>query len=240
MAQPIILHCILPFLVLPLLPHPTSAQQIGSFFTAIYLNGAPVSVSSYQSSCSNMGQPNYGCPPGQSCAWDDQGKVACCAAGSTCQGSAYGAGVGAPAGQYYTSQPSIWQPQQQTITVYQSATSPDTNGAVVPIVPITQATLLTSYTPATTTTTKYSQYSSPTTTYQQTTTTVPPATAAGVTSSGICSTGYSTILEANVGLPTRTVGCLIIVNSGTERFRQIGDESIILMLGLSLVASIGL
>ncbi|KAL6720099.1 hypothetical protein ACLMJK_002020 [Lecanora helva] len=148
-----------------------SAQQVGSFFTAIYLNGAPVASS--QESCSNMGQPNYCCASGQSCAWDDGGKVACCASGTTCQGSAYGSGeynqgAGAGAGQYYTSSTSSWYPQQQTTTVYQSQAQDcncDTTtnyGNVAPIVPVTVATVLTP------STTRY--YNPPVSTYYASTT----------------------------------------------------------------------
>ena len=61
-----------------------SAQQYGSFFTVIYLNGAPISSS--QVSCSEMGQPSYCCASGQSCVWDNSGQLACCPQGTICSG----------------------------------------------------------------------------------------------------------------------------------------------------------
>lgn len=185
----------LPFLLL-FLPI-TSSQQVGSFFTAIYLNGGVVSSS--QTSCAEMGQSQYCCGAGASCAWDDSGKVACCPSGFNCQGSAYGSSAAAAgAGQYYTSsstwQPSsTWQQQEQTTTVYQGGGASDcqcegstTNyqgGNVVPIVPVTQATVLTSYTPVTT---AYAQY--------PTTTTVQPVEGNAVASStGRCSNGVYSV-----------------------------------------------
>ena len=91
-------------LLLPLLPLVVT-QQIGSFFTVIYLNGAAISPS--QISCSGIGQPSYCCASGQSCAWDNAGQLACCAQGMTCTGTA------AAAGQYQ-------QPAVQTRTVYKT------------------------------------------------------------------------------------------------------------------------
>lgn len=203
-----------------------------SFFTAIYLNGAPVSSS--QESCSNIGQPNYCCASGQSCAWDDGGKVACCASGMSCQGAAYSSGAynqgaGAGAGGYYASSTSSWHPQQQTTTVYQSQgencnCETTTNyGNVVPIVPITAATVLTSYIPTTT-----SYYNPPTSTYYASTT---PAVAAVITTNAACPGGYTTVTEANVGAPVRTVGCNVIIDSGANRKTgAIRDGTIILWL----------
>ena len=190
----------------------TAAQNsVGSFFTAIYLNGAL--VSSDQISCSNMGQPQYCCGSGQSCAWDDAGKVACCASGYNCQGSAYSSNAGA-AGQYYTSPSSTWNQAERTTTVYesqncncQSSTTPN----IVPVVPVTVATVYAS---------KTTSYYNPTTsTYlpYTTTTTAVAGQEAEVTSSGTCSAGYTTIVEANVGAPTRIVGCYVIVNEGGKR-----------------------
>ncbi len=79
-----------------------------------------------------MNQPSYCCSTGTTCAWDDAGHVACCASGYTCQGSPYS--PGASEGMYQT----------ETTTVYQSEPEPSsTIGNVVPIVPVTQATVLT-------------------------------------------------------------------------------------------------
>lgn len=191
-----------------------SAQNsVGSFFTAIYLNGAP--VASYQTSCSDMGQSQYCCGSGQSCAWDDAGKVACCASGYSCQGSAYSSNAGA-AGQYYTSSSSTWNQAEQTTTIYES-TSQNCNCEsstalnVVPIVPVTEATVVSYYSPTTT-----SYYNPTTSTYSPytTTTTAAAGQVAEITSSGTCSAGYTTIVEANVGAPTRVVGCYVIINEG--------------------------
>ena len=216
-------------LLLPLFVPAIHAQQVGSFFTATYLNGAPISSS--QTSCSEMGQPLYCCGSGYSCGWDDGGKVACCASGSTCQGSAYGAGAPAAAGQYYTS--SSYYAPAQTTTVYQPQSqncncrsTPVGNGNVVPIVPVTVATVLT---PSTT-----SYYVSPTSTYYQVTTTTTPGAAAAVqqtTTVGSCPNGYSTFVEANVGAPTRTVGCQVIINGGTKLGNS-GVRNGVLMLGV--------
>ena len=105
-----------------------------SFFTAIYLNGAPLPAS--QISCSGMNQPSYCCNTGTTCEWDDAGHVACCASGYTCQGSPYS--PGASEGQY---QP---QAETQTTTVYQTPPAQSSAiGNVVPIVPVTEATVLT-------------------------------------------------------------------------------------------------
>lgn len=169
-----------------------------------------------------MGQPGYCCAAGQSCAWDDAGKVACCASGSSCRGSAYGQGAGAGAGQYYPSSTSSWYPQPTT-TVYQaqsqgcncvSATTYN-GGGVVPIVPVTVATVLT---PSTTTyyqvpTSTYSQYTQTTTT----TTSGVVVAAVATANNAACPNGYKTLTEANVGAPVRTVGCNVIFNSGAWR-----------------------
>ena len=164
-----------------------------------------------------MGQSNYCCASGQSCAWDDGGKVACCASGMNCQGTpyssgAYNQGAGAGAGQYYASSTSSWYPQQQTTTVYQSQNencnceTTSNYGNVVPIVPVTAATILTSYTPTTT-----SYYNPPVSTYYASTT---PAAQAVTVSNAACPGGYTTVTEANVGAPVRTVGCNVIIDSG--------------------------
>ena len=212
----------------------TAQNSVGSFFTAIYLNGAP--IASYQESCSGMGQSQYCCASGQSCAWDDEGKVACCASGYNCQGSAYSSNAGA-AGQYYTSSSSTWNQAEQTTTVYES-TSQNCNCEsstalnVVPIVPVTEATVE-SYYPSTTT-----SYYSPTTTQSPytTTTTAAAGQEAVVTNSGSCSRGYTTIVEANVGAPTRTVGCYVIVNEGGKRMRGQSSSVWVLLEAMSFLA----
>jgi len=206
----------LPFLrlslLLALLRPTVHTQQVGSFFTAIYLNGAVVSSS--QTSCADMGQSQYCCGSGSSCAWDDAGKVACCAQGQTCQGGAYGSGAAAGgAGGWSATSQAAWQPTtspwqpQPTSTVYNQAgygpgqgqrsdcqcdgttttTQYNNNGggAVVPIVPVTKATILTSYTPAPATTTTYAQY--------PTTTTVVPVQGNVATSRGACAGGVYSV-----------------------------------------------
>lgn len=164
------------------------AQQVGSFNTVIYLNGAALSPS--QVSCSSMGQSGYCCGNGQSCAWDSAGQLACCAVGMTCQGNV------AAAGQYQ-------QPQAgtQTTTLYRSqrsscacetTTTPNVNVAPAVIV-------------APTTTTTVVQYSAPTTTpvssYLYTSIITTPVAVAAT--GGNCAGGYTTLTEANVGQPTR-------------------------------------
>lgn len=213
----------------------TAQNSVGSFFTAIYLNGAP--VASYQSSCSDMGQSEYCCASGQSCAWDDQGKVACCASGYNCEGNAYSSNAGT-AGQYYTSSSSTWNQAEQTTTVYESASQncnceSSTALNAVPIVPVTVATVE-SYYPSTTTTSYYS----PTTTQPPytTTTTAVAGQEAVVTSSGSCSRGYTTIVEANVGAPTRTVACYVIVNEGGKRTRGQSSSVWVLLGAMSFPA----
>ena len=215
--------------------HLTSAQNsVGSFFTAIYLNGAP--VASYQESCADMGQSQYCCASGQSCAWDDAGKVACCASGYTCQGTAYSSSAGA-AGQYYTSSSSTWNQAEQTTTVYGSA-SQDCNCHsstalnVVPIVPVTEATVETYYPP--TTTSYYVPATSTIPPYTTTTTTAGAGQEAEVTNSGTCAQGYTTLVEANVGAPTRIVNCYVIINEGGKKSRgqNSGSELLLGALGL--------
>ncbi|KAL9628974.1 MAG: hypothetical protein Q9164_007077, partial [Protoblastenia rupestris] len=194
-----------------------------------------------------MGQPGYCCASGQSCAWDDAGHVACCASGSTCSGSAY---VGAAAGQGgYEAQAQQGcggcqgqqgqgqgcgacqqYPQQQTTTVYQpQQQQTDYNnaagGAVLPIVPVTKATVLESYTtPQYTLPTITTAFSLPTTTTiiggvvggaVALTTSVPVGQACGAG-------GYTTLTQANVGAPVTTVGCYVIFNSGVDGGREKG------------------
>ncbi|MCJ1279604.1 hypothetical protein MMC21_007428 [Puttea exsequens] len=216
------------FLLLPnlLLIPLSNAQSIGSFFTAIYVNGGV--VSSNQVACSGNGQSGYCCNSGYSCGWDDAGKVACCESGMSCSGAAYDSGAASPAGQYQTSTwapSSTWAPApQQTTTVYQQSQQ---EGNVVPIVPVTEATLLTSYTPTPTT----SYYYTPSSTYGPVTTTVTPpvAGATQATTATNCPNGYTTFTEANVGLPTRTVGCQVVIN-GATRNNMIHGTGLVLLL----------
>lgn len=180
-------------------------NSVGSFFTAIYLNGAAVAPG--QVSCSEMGQSQYCCGTGQSCAWDDAGKVACCASGYNCQGSAYSSNAGA-AGQYYT---------PSTTTIYQSPNCNCQSSTVVPIVPVTVATVVS---PKVT-----SYYNPPTSTYYPPTTTttyapyITTTTAVGgqAAEANTCSNGYTTLVEAHVGTPTRVVNCYVIINEGGRR-----------------------
>ena len=211
-------------------PTTAHAQQVGSFFTAIQYNNGALPAS--HSACDSMpGGSGYCCASGQSCAWDDGGSVACCPSGGNCQGTAGGAGQyqqqgcdggccnngGCGGGCGYNN-----CPQQDTATVYQQPQTTDYNGggAVVPIVPINSATLL-----------------SPTPTYHNydnqlpATTTVPPQTvvAGGVVGGGdvrVTTTvgvgaacgggGYTTLTKANVGAAVTTVGCYIIFEAGAS------------------------
>ena len=106
-----------------------------------------------------MNQASYCCNTGTTCEWDDTGHVACCASGYTCQGSPYS--PGASEGQY---QP---QAETQTTTVYQTPPAQSSViGNVVPIVPVTEATVLTpapAPEPTYKTTTVYQELSSTTT-----------------------------------------------------------------------------
>ena len=82
--------------VLLILSTSTTAQQVGSFFTAIYINGQ---LSSNQVGCGSMGYTSYCCDGGQYCALDGNSQIACCASGSTCSGN-----VGAVNNGQYTQQ----------------------------------------------------------------------------------------------------------------------------------------
>ena len=195
-----------------------SAQQYGSFFSVIYLNGAPISSS--QVSCSEMGQPSYCCASGQACAWDNSGQLACCPHGTTCSGN-----VGAVEGQHTE------QVVQQTKTVYQTAPQNDcgcisTSSTLVvnalPVVPVTQ-TVTTSTSPV------YSQ---------TTTTTTTPVAGAAVVTNNNCPNGYSTLTEANVGAPTRVVGCFVIVDSGVGRIASILGGNLFLPLALGVMSNL--
>ena len=212
-------HIVSVFSVLPSL----YAQQIGSFNTVIYLNGAALSPS--QISCSGMGQPEYCCGSGQSCAWDNAGQLACCAVGMTCTGNA------AAAGQYQQS-----QAVTQTKTVYASkqndcncetTTTPNVNVAPAVVVPLTTTTTVQQYsTPSTTTTSPY-VYTS--------TTTTPVAVAA---TGGNCANGYTTVTEANVGQPTRVVGCYVIIDSGAQSSKNGWYGRMTWLLGLTSVTGL--
>ena len=97
---------------------------------------------------------------------------------------------------------------------------------------MTKATVLESYTsPPAPVTTYYSQYSQPTYTPPTTTTVIGAAGGVLVTTSvpanQACGpAGYTTLTEANVGAPVRTVGCYVIFNSGGgRRARRSGDGS---------------
>ena len=108
---------------------------------------------------------------------------------------------------------------------------------MVPIVPITKATLATSYYVVPTSTYYPSSGLTTTTTVpaqgqSQVTTVVPPAGGQGVSTTGpvACAT-VSTITEANVGQPVRTVGCLIIFNEGSKG-QGIDGAMTFMLLGL--------
>ena len=186
-----------------------------------------------------MGQSGYCCASGQSCAWDDAGKVACCASGSTCQGSAsYAAGAN-NGGQWSTSS---WQPTSSaynvvpiTTTVYQQQPTTTTNCnceqqttylAPVPVVPITKATLETSY---------YTTPAAQTTTYvpQQYTTVVPQGQQPSTVGLVACPT-VQTVTYHDVGAPVRTQGCFVIINAATARFKPMSGfgTTVISMVGL--------
>lgn len=198
-------------LLLPLLPSVVT-QQIGSFFTVVYLNGAALSPS--QISCSDMGQPSYCCASGQSCAWDNAGQLACCAQGMTCTGTA------AAAGQYQ-------QPAVQTKTVYntwhndcgcEETTTAKVNVAPA-VVPVTKTV---------------QQHAIPTVT----TTTTPVAAAVATPANANCPGGYTTVTEANVGQPTRVVGCYVIINRGARW--TTGGKSSISLLALAILLGLAI
>ena len=195
------------------------AQQIGSFNTVIYLNGAALSPS--QISCSGN---SYCCSSGQSCAWDDAGEPACCA-WPTCTGAA------AAAGQYQQTQAVV-----QTQTVYESTTNdcgcettttPSVYVAPAVVVPQTSTTTIQQYyAPTGTTTTPY-LYTS--------TLTTPTAVAA---TDGSCAGGYTTVTEVNVGQPTRIVGCYVIINGETKSKRSGWYERHTWLLGVASIAGL--
>ena len=105
---------------------------------------------------------------------------------------------------------------------------------MVPILPVTVATVLTPVAPMTT-----SYYVPQTSTYYPSTTTTTPVAEVVTTTNGACPGGYTTLTEANVGAPVRTVGCQVIFNSGAMRGRgEVGDRSVMLrifgLLGMAL------
>ena len=189
-----------------------SAQQYGSFFSVTYLNGAPLSPN--QVSCSGIGQPSYCCASGHSCAWDNAGQLACCPQGTTCTGN-----VGVVAGPY------TQQAVQQTQVVYQTVSKNDCGCTtsstpavnVLPVVPVA-GTVITS--------------TLPTSLQISTTTTTTLVAGAAVVTSNACPNGYSTVTNANVGTPTRVVGCYVIIDSGGDRQRSLTREGMVLMITL--------
>ena len=202
-------------------PSLSNSQQIGSFFTAIYLNGAP--IASYQSSCGSMGQSQYCCGTGQSCAWDDSGKVACCPSGSSCQGSPYGSG--ATVGAVYTA---IVYPGAQPQTTTDCGCETPVVSSVATVAPPSMTTVTSYYAvPTSTFLPASSQGSTTTTTVQEpgqggfVTTFVSQGGGGGgavipSTKGDIACTSVSTITEVDVGQPVRTVGCLIVINGGSR------------------------
>lgn len=193
------------FLVFVLfLPLVAAQQYYGSFFAPIFLNGAPISSS--QVSCSGMGQPSYCCASGHSCAWDNQGQLACCPQGTTCTGN-----LGAVAAGQYTQHVQQTQPVQQNGCNCEQTSiivTPTTN--VLPVVPVaTVTTPIYPINPQTVTTT---------------------VAGAAPVASNACPTGYSTVTQANVGQPTRTVGCYVIIDSGAKQSRSFQTGTLLLLI----------
>jgi len=97
---------------------------------------------------------------------------------------------------------------------------------------VTAATVLTSYVPTTT-----SYYNPPTSTYYASTT---PAVAEVTTANAACPGGYTTVTEANVGAPVRTVGCNVIIDSRATRRKGDVRNAMILwfssILGIAIMA----
>ena len=190
----------------------SSSQQVGSFFTAIYING---NLASTQVSCSGLGQPNYCCGSGQYCAWDGSGSMACCPVGLTCQGRA-------SAALQYTQTTSVYQlPQtttaylQQTTTVYSQQYTTTTQGVYTSDCKCEATTVVPVVAPYTVVTQQQSTVSttySPVTTY----TPVPVTNPTSTVLQANCAVGFSTITMAGVGAPTLQSGCLLIVNSGNR------------------------
>lgn len=201
-------------LVVFLLPI-VSAQQYGSFFSVTYLNGAP--LSSNQVSCSGIGQPSYCCASGHSCAWDNSGQIACCPQGTTCTGN-----VGVVAGPY--TQQAVQQTQitYQTVSTYDCGCTTSTTPAVnvLPVVPVAGTVITSTF---------------PTSLQVSTTTTTTLVAGAAVVTNNACPNGYSTVTNANVGAPTRVVGCFVIIDSGGERHKRPVREGIFLIITLGIL-----
>ena len=197
-------------LVVLLLPI-ISAQQYGSFFSVTYLNGAP--LASNQVSCAGIGQPSYCCASGHSCAWDNSGQLACCPQGTTCTGN-----VGVVAGPY--TQQAVQQTQVANNCGCTTSSTPAVN--VLPVVPVA-GTVITSTLP---------------TSLQVSTTTTTTLVAGAVVTSNACPNGYSTVTEANVGTPTRVVGCYVIIDSGGDRQRSLLREGVFLIITLWILWSL--
>ena len=218
-----------------------------------------------------MGQASYCCNSGTTCEWDDAGHVACCASGDTCEGSPYSSGASE----------GVYQTQAETTTTTEcqcESEQSSTIGNVVPVVPVTDATVLTptpAPEPTYVTTTVYQQPETTTTVapVPESTTTlynvprstttvysVAPAPVLEVTTSyapapspetttvtdapqevetqGNCAGGYTTLTDAGVGAPVKTVGCDVIFNSGGRRVRVQRVEGFVLdvlgILGMAL------
>ena len=188
-----------------------SAQQIGSFFTVIYLNGAPISSS--QVSCSEMGQPSYCCASGQSCVWDNSGQLACCPQGTTCSGNV--------------------ETVHQTETIYQTVTQNECGCEETSSTPVVNVLPVVSVTSTVTTSTS-------TPNMQTRTTTTTPVAGAAVVTTHNCPNGYSTITEANVGAPTRIVNCFVIIDSSAERLSGgVLQRSALMLVGFSILGQLG-
>ena len=184
-----------------------SAQQYGSFFSVTYLNGAPLSLN--QVSCSGVGQPSYCCASGHSCAWDNSGQLACCPQGTICTGN-----VGAVAGQYTQQTQTTYQTVSTNVCGCTTSSTPAAN--VLPVVPVA-GTVITSTLP---------------TSLRISTTTTTTLVAGAVVTSNACPNGYSTVTNANVGAPTRVVGCYVIIDSGGESQRSLVREGMFLIITL--------
>jgi hypothetical protein len=96
---------------------------------------------------------------------------------------------------------------------------------VVPIVPVTVATVLTPVAPA----------PAPTYTYY----TTPAAVAEVVTTNvGACQGVYTTLTMANVGAPVRTVGCQVIFNAAGRGRGEVGGRGFMMrvfgLVGMAL------
>ena len=146
----------------------------------------------------------------------------CCASGHSCawdnsgqlaccpQGTTCTGNVGVVAGPY----------TQQTRVANDCGCTTSSTPAVnvLPVVPVITSTLPTSLQVSTTTTTTL--------------------VAGAVVTSNACPNGYSTLTNANVGTPTRVVGCYVIIDSGGDRQRSLVREGIFLMITLWILWSL--